>query len=97
MEAKNTDITLLDSPLGITARVLNNELVKALQNGHKYSIDCDNCFTNCQGKDSSFCIKEALLETAKGNTRDGLLYIVSKGGNRKTLESLADVFREFLS
>jgi NAD(P)H-dependent flavin oxidoreductase YrpB (nitropropane dioxygenase family)/DNA-binding MarR family transcriptional regulator len=97
MAAKNSDITLLDSPLGIPARVLNNELVKALQNGEKFPIDCDNCFTNCQGKDSSFCIKEALLETAKGNTRDGLLYIGSKGGNRKTLESLADVFKEFLS
>lgn len=95
LAADNGDITLLDSPLGIPARVLNNELVEALQNGERFTIDCDNCFSNCQGPEAPFCIKKALLETAKGNTKDGLLYIGSKGGNRKTLETVEDVFKEF--
>lgn len=95
LAAENRDITLLESPLGIPARVLRNDLVTALQNGERFQIDCDNCFSNCQGPEASFCIKNALLETAKGNTKDGLLYIGSKGGGRKRLDSVADVFTEF--
>ena len=95
LAAENKDITLLESPLGIPARVLKNELVAALQKGERFSIDCDYCLSNCQGPEASFCIKKTLLETAKGNTKDGLLYIGSKGGSRKTLESVKEVFMEF--
>lgn len=95
LTVKNSDITLLESPLGIPARVINNELVASLQKGVKFNIDCDNCFSNCQGAEAAFCIKKALLETARGNIKDGLLYIGAKGGNRKVLESVESIFNEF--
>lgn len=96
LAAEKSDITLLESPLGIPARVLNNELVTALKKGVVFPINCDHCLSNCKGPEASFCIKKALLETAKGNTKDGLLYIGEKGGSRKILESVEDVFKEFM-
>lgn len=96
LAANISDITLLNSPLGIPARVLNNDLVKSIQGGETFPIECDNCFSNCQGKEAPFCIKKALMETAKGNPKNGLLYIGSRGGSKKTLGTVQDVFREFI-
>lgn len=95
LAADAKDITLLESPLGIPARVLKNELVIALEKGERFPLECDFCFSNCQGPEAAFCIKKTLLETARGNTREGLLYIGSKGGSRKALERVEDVFLEF--
>lgn len=95
LAAENRDIVLLESPLGIPARVLKNELVVALQKGEKFPVECDYCFSNCKGPESNFCIKKALLETAKGNTKDGLLYIGSRAGGKRVLEGVDDVFEEF--
>lgn len=96
LAAEDKDITLLESPLGIPARVLKNQLVRSLENGEKLPIECDNCFSNCQGPDANFCIKDSLLETARGNTNTGLIYIGSKAASQKHLKSVKNIFEEFI-
>ena len=79
VKAKNEDIVVLHSPLGLPVKVLRTPLVKKLLNGEKIPFGCPfRCLRACEATEAKFCIADALLNTLYGDT-DGGLFMVGSG------------------
>lgn len=68
------ELTLIKSPVGYYGRAIANPLSKQLEKGRVAPTYCVNCIKPCDFKVTPFCITEALIQAAKGNTTDGLIF-----------------------
>jgi len=94
---------LIDSPVGLTGRVLKNEFLSRWQQG---SINTgEMCSYLCLKRCSrSFCIMEALVQAQQGNMREGLVFagerahlIDSVLSVKEIVSDLTEEARRFLS
>ena len=82
VNAKNEDIIVLHSPIGLPVKVLRTPLVEKLLNNEKIPFGCPfRCLRACEAKAAKFCIADALLDTLAGDTEKGL-YMVGSGIGR---------------
>jgi len=82
VNAKDEDVVVLHSPLGLPVKVLRTPLVEKLIKGEKIPFGCPfRCLRACEAKEAKFCIADALLDTLDGNTEKGL-YMVGSGIGR---------------
>jgi len=82
VKAKNEDVIVLHSPLGMPVKVLRTPLVEKLLSGEEIPFSCSfRCLRACEAKEAKFCIADALLDTMSGNTDKGL-YMVGSGIGR---------------
>lgn len=87
VKAKNEDIVVIKSPVGLPVRVLRTPLVERVLAGQREKFTCPyRCLRTCDPKKSLFCIAYALLATWMGDTENGL-YMT--GSN---VESITKVF-----
>ncbi|MEG2328618.1 NAD(P)H-dependent flavin oxidoreductase [Anaerorhabdus sp.] len=82
------ELTLIKSPVGYYGRVLVNPLTKKLEEGRVKPNFCLKCIKPCDFNTTPFCISEALIEAAKGNVIDGLVF---SGATIKDLDKLRTV------
>lgn len=68
------ELTLIKSPVGYYGRAISNSLSKQLEKGRVEPKYCINCIKPCDFKVTPFCITEALIQAAKGNVVDGLIF-----------------------
>ena len=70
-----SDITIIDSPVGLPGRVITNSFVQEIQAGKKKPINCPwKCLKTCDYRKVQFCIAEALFNAAIGNFRNGFSF-----------------------
>lgn len=76
VDAKEKDVCIVASPVGMPARALYTPLLKRLENGEKFrALKCNNCLTACKkGDNIPYCISRALIEAVQGNVEDGLFF-----------------------
>ena len=94
---EDKDIKVIDTPLGMPARVLNNKFIEGLSENKKEAFTCNHCLSNCLGEESLYCIKDKLLLAAKGDTDNSLIYIGAKGGKIGETKSVSIIFKELFS
>jgi nitronate monooxygenase len=69
------DITIIDSPVGLPARVIINNFVRQIQNGSQKPVNCPwKCLKTCDFKKVQFCIAEALFSAANGDFSNGFAF-----------------------
>lgn len=74
-----SDITIIDSPVGLPGRVITNNFVQEIQAGKKKPINCAwKCLKTCDYRKVQFCIAEALFNAAIGNFRNGFSFAGTK-------------------
>ncbi|MDR2833034.1 MAG: nitronate monooxygenase family protein [Streptococcaceae bacterium] len=76
VQAKEEDIEILKSPVGMPGRALKNDFSKRIKT-EKIPIEkCRDCLSHkhCDRKTIPYCISEALLHSVRGNTENGLLF-----------------------
>lgn len=89
------DITLIDSPVGLPARVITNDFVKAIQNGQQKPVKCPwKCLRTCNYKEVQFCIAEALFSAAQGNFSQGFSFAGTNAYKTKEIFSVQDVISQ---
>jgi NAD(P)H-dependent flavin oxidoreductase YrpB (nitropropane dioxygenase family)/DNA-binding MarR family transcriptional regulator len=88
-ESKGT--ALVDSPLGMPARIFRNSLAVNIARGRATPKKCDQCLHSCAEKASAFCLMEALVAAAVGDAQNGILFRASKAVCRKSALSRPDV------
>lgn len=96
LNVKPEDVVLVDSPVGMPGRALNNEFVKRSKCEHIPCQTCLNCLSHCNPKEIPYCITEALIQAAKGDIDHGLLFTGANVSGRKKLESVAQVIDSLL-
>jgi len=74
MSARERDIDLILSPLGLPVRVVKNEFYWKLQRGEVMDFNCGyHCLSACKANKANFCIAEALISARKGDMENGLV------------------------
>lgn len=83
LEAENSDVTLIESPVGLPGRGLSNEFVRKIKEGlNNAQVKCVTCLKNCQ---KNFCIIDALVKAQQGDIVNGLIFCGSRVGEVKEI------------
>jgi len=73
VNAKNSDVVIIKSPVGLPVRVLKTKLVDRVLSGSREKFACPyRCLRTCDPRTSPFCIARALLATWSGDVDNGL-------------------------
>ena len=80
-----TNIRLIQSPVGLPGRAIENDFLLAAERGEKKPKSCrHNCIKSCNPKTTNYCIAEALLAAYKGQLDSGFAFSGAYGYNRIT-------------
>ncbi len=75
VDAREQDVTIVKSPVGMPGRALRNFFVNDVERGEKKPFTCPyHCIKTCDFKKSPFCIALALINAHKGALSKGLAF-----------------------
>lgn len=94
IDAKKEDIIIVDSPVGMPGRAIRNSFVNRTQKGKIPHGLCHQCVNTCKPAETPYCITDALVNAAKGNTEDGLLFCGTNAYRADRLTHVADIMEE---
>lgn len=98
INAKKEDIEIVKSPVGMPGRAIMTKLTERLKNDERIPVKrCYNCLVPCDVKTTPYCISSTLINAAKGNLDEGLVFSGSNGyRNDKivTVKELMDELKE---
>lgn len=75
LDARQEDITIIKSPVGMPGRVIRNSFVEAINAGGKEPFICPyHCIITCDYLHTPYCIALALIQAQRGNFRHGFSF-----------------------
>jgi NAD(P)H-dependent flavin oxidoreductase YrpB (nitropropane dioxygenase family) len=75
LEAKEEDIVIIRSPVGMPARAVRNKFLRDLEIKGKLSVHCPyRCLTACKMGEARYCIAKALVNSYLGNVDEGVIF-----------------------
>lgn len=95
IDAKEEDIIIVQSPVGMPGRAISNDFMKRAKQGRIPHGKCHTCISTCKPAETPYCITEALVNAAKGNVQDALLFCGSNAYRATKLEHVKDIMDEF--
>lgn len=97
IEAKEEDIQIIKSPVGMPGRTIFNKFLQEASEGKRRPESCKyNCIKSCDSKTTLYCIARALLAAYKGNLDDGFVFTGSNAGRIEKISTVKDVFNELI-
>lgn len=89
LAAREEDVVIIDSPVGMPGRALRTPLIQRLLAGEDLSPRrCYHCLTPCNPSTAPYCITEALIAAVRGDVENGLFFC---GSNVQRLDHLSSV------
>lgn len=96
INAKKDDIVIVKSPVGMPGRAIMNPFMKRVSAGEKVSPKkCRGCLRKCNPAEIPYCITEALINAAKGNVDEALLFCGANAYKAEKIEKVKDVIDSF--
>ncbi|MBN1786792.1 MAG: nitronate monooxygenase [Sedimentisphaerales bacterium] len=75
LDAKEGDITIIRSPVGLPGRVLKNSFVEKVKQGLTVPFECSyQCLRTCDPEKAPYCIAKVLANAAKGNLEESFIF-----------------------
>lgn len=94
INAKEEDIRIVKSPVGMPGRAIYNPFMKKTETECFKLKACHQCISTCKQKDIPYCITDALVNAAKGNVDEALLFCGANAYRAQRLEHVEDIFHE---
>lgn len=89
VDAKEEDITIIKSPVGMPGRALFNSFIEAVREGKKRPVTCAfHCVSTCEQEKTPYCIAAALIAAMRGNLEKGFAFC---GTNVSRIKSIISV------
>ncbi len=88
LEAKEEDIVIIQSPVGLPGRAINNSFIKKITSDKIKVTKCFNCIKKCKPDETRFCITRALINAVTGDIENGLIFA---GANTFKLNKIVTV------
>jgi len=93
INAKEEDINIIKSPVGLPGRAINNGFLIDVKNGKKKPFKCPwKCLITCDFKTTPYCIAQALTNAQKGNLKDGFAFAGANAYRATEIISVREVF-----
>jgi nitronate monooxygenase len=98
IKARESDIEIIDSPVGMPGRAIVNNFIDKIRQGKKHPLRCPfQCIKTCDVSSSPYCIISALFNAFKGNLEAGFVFAGSNAFRATKIQSVKEVFRELIS
>ncbi|MCR4903462.1 MAG: nitronate monooxygenase [Butyrivibrio sp.] len=75
VNAKKEDIKIIQSPVGMPGRALNNLFIQKVSQTKETITHCYGCIKTCNVKDAPYCITKALINAVEGRLDEGLIFV----------------------
>ena len=98
LAARQEDIVIIESPVGLPGRVVKNKFVQQIMNGETKPFKCPwKCLATCNYKEAPFCIAQALFNSARGNMDEGFAFAGANAYMATEINSVADVIADLVN
>ncbi len=92
VQAKDEDVTIIHSPVGMPGRAIQNDFIEASRQGKTKPFKCMyHCVKTCNREKTPYCIARALLNAMKGNLKAGFAFCGSNVGKVTAITSVHEV------
>lgn len=95
LNASKEDIVLVKSPVGMPGRAILNPFMERAKEGPIAHGRCHMCISTCKPAETPYCITEALVNAAKGDVDNALLFCGSNAYRAEKIEHVKDIMNEF--
>jgi nitronate monooxygenase len=98
VDAQPSDLTLIQSPVGLPGRALDNRFLRDVRNGEKKPFRCPyHCVRTCDGETSPYCIALALANARKGRLKNGFAFAGSNAWRVKKIVPVKELMEELVA
>lgn len=95
LNAREEDVVIIKSPVGLPGRALSNRFVDALKRGEAPEPDaCSACLKDCS---QEYCIMEALINAREGRVDEGVVFTGKNVFKIKEILSVQAIFDKLLA
>ena len=92
LNAKETDIVIVKSPVGMPGRAILNPCMEKVMAGEQIPhSSCHGCLHKCNPCEIPYCITDALVHAARGEVDDALLFCGAYAYKADHLETVKEV------
>jgi NAD(P)H-dependent flavin oxidoreductase YrpB (nitropropane dioxygenase family) len=92
IDAKQEDIEIIQSPVGMPGRALHNNFLQKVKEGLKQPKACPfNCIKTCNIENSPYCIMLALYNAFRGKMENGYAFCGSNAWRCDKIISVSDL------
>lgn len=96
LQATEEDIVIVKSPVGMPGRAIRNQFMKRAALEKIPVTACHACLEHCNMRDIPYCITDALLNAAKGNVEEALLFCGANAYKETSIRSVKEVIEELV-
>ena len=97
LQARDEDLTIIHSPVGMPGRAVRTPLIQRLEQGVRVPPKhCSLCMAGCQPAEVPFCITHALIQAVKGNREEGLFFSGASVGLLDRMCSVRELMEELM-
>ncbi len=95
IDASESDMEIIDSPVGMPGRAIHNSFLDQVRQGLKIPLRCPfHCIRTCDVSSSPYCIVSALYNAFKGNMKGGYVFAGANAYLATKITTVKEVFRE---
>lgn len=91
VDVKENEIGVVKSPVGMPGRAIINSFITRTQATKEPITRCYDCLTNCDPRNIPYCITKALINAAKGDVENGLVFCGKEAYRINRIETVKDV------
>ena len=97
LQAKASDVTIVQSPVGLPGRALRSPLIRRVEAGTQPGIDrCIRCLSACDCKTAPYCISGALIAAVRGDWENGLFFCGAGVGEVTRLSTVREQMEQIM-
>lgn len=97
VNSKEEDIVLINSPVGLVGRAIDNKFIQDAKAGMRRPIKCiTNCLKPCKPDEVQYCIANALINAQKGNLNSGFVFAGANAYKINDIISVRDLMEELV-
>ncbi|MFW6248139.1 MAG: NAD(P)H-dependent flavin oxidoreductase [Bacteroidota bacterium] len=96
VNAKESDIEIINSPVGMPGRAIRNEFLDEVQRGVKKPFNCPyKCIITCDFRKAPYCIAKALYSASIGDFKNGFAFSGTNAGLINRISTVPEVFQRY--
>ena len=97
IQAKESDVVITKSPVGMLGRAISNAFIKSLLVSKPQITRCHGCIDHCNRAEIPYCISGALINSARGQTENGLVFCGANVHRISEVTSVREVMRDLVA
>lgn len=97
IDAKEEDIKIIKSPVGMPGRAIRNEFIKRVERENQPVLKCYNCMKKCNPKEVPYCITKALVNAVNGDINNGLIFCGANVGRINEMTTVHELMEELIN